>query len=467
MSKRLKSLKSRLILWLFLPTVIISTIDLIVTYDNTDTVATLMQQQLLKGSARIISEQLVATNGSYEISIPPAAFELFANEYKDRVYFAVRSKSGLLIDGDEDLAIYPEKLQIEQEKYFMSSMRGEPVRVIAYATVLPSTASGDYAITLVAQTLHSHSAFKQALFLLTIREHLMLLTIVLAGLIVAFRWTLSPLIQFGEMLLQRKPGSLEKLEYTNTPVELKPVIFAMNEYVARLDNTLSSYEQFVANTAHQLRTSFAIITSQINFAQRNSVPDPAQNEMLKAIQKTVSQGTKVINQMLVLAAVEQNRLNPNNNNSIQVAEVIKGALDELALLALQKNIDLGIDILDETILVSAPNFLLRELIYNLIDNAIQHMNKEGIVTVSLQRKNNLGVMSVIDNGPGIPEAERQRVFERFYRLDQTKPNSSGLGLSIVKEICDTLKAQITLTTPENGIGLQVDVAFAIETVNLV
>src|ERR1019366_6644292 len=117
MSMRLKSLKSRLILWLFLPTVIISTIDLIVTYDNTDTVATLMQQHLLKGSARIISEQLVATNGSYEISIPPAAFELFANEYKDRVYFAVRSQNGLLIDGDEDLAVYPGKLQIEQEKY--------------------------------------------------------------------------------------------------------------------------------------------------------------------------------------------------------------------------------------------------------------------------------------------------------------------------------------------------------------
>ena len=463
MSKRLKSLKSRLILWLFLPTVIISAIDLIVTYDNTDTVATLMQQQLLKGSAKIISEQLVSINNSYEISIPPAAFELFANEYKDRVYFAVRSKSGLLIDGDADLATYPDKLQIEQEKYFLSSMRGEPVRVIAFATVLPSTASGDYAITLVAQTLHSHSAFKQALFLLTIREHLILLSIVMAGLIVAFRWTLDPLIQFGEMLLQRQPGSLEKLEYTNVPVELKPVIFAMNEYVTRLDNTLSSYELFVANTAHQLRTSFAIITSQINFAQRNSELGPEQREMLKAIQKTVLQGTKVINQMLVLAAVEQNRLNPNNNNSIQVAEIIKSALDELALLALQKNIELGIDILDETILVSAPNFLLRELIYNLIDNAIQHMKQEGMVTISLQRKNNLVVMSVVDNGPGIPVAERQRVFERFYRLDQTKPNSSGLGLSIVKEICDSLKADITLNTPENGIGLQVDVAFPIET----
>ena len=463
MSKRLKSLKSRLILWLFLPTVIISAIDLIVTYISTDNTATLMQQQLLKGSVKIISEQLAGNNGSYEINIPPAAFELFANEYKDRVYYAVRSKGGLLIAGDEDLAIYPAKLQIEQEKYFMSTMRGEPVRVIAYASALPSTASGDYAITQVAQTLRSHNAFKRDLFLLTMREHLFLLSIVMAGLIIAFRWTLSPLIQFGEMLLQRQPGSLEKLEQTGAPVELKPVIFAMNEYVARLDNTLSSYEQFVANTAHQLRTSFAIITSQINFAQRNSELDPAQNEMLTAINKTIIQGTKVINQLLVLAAVEQNRLHQNSGNSIQVAEIIKGAIEELALLAVQKNIDLGIDHLDETIQIAAPNFLVRELIYNLVDNAIKHINPNGMVTISLQRKDNYGVLSVVDNGPGIPVDERKRVFERFYRLDQTKQNSSGLGLSIVKEICDSLKSEITLGTSENGIGLQVDVAFPLET----
>ncbi|MFI4940345.1 MAG: sensor histidine kinase, partial [Burkholderiales bacterium] len=378
-------------------------------------------------------------------------------------YYAVRSKNGLLVAGDEDLAIYPGKLQIEQEQYFMSSMRGEPVRVIAYASALPSTASGDYAITQVAQTLRSHSAFKRDLFLLTMREHLILLSIVMAGLIIAFRVTLSPLIRFGEMLLQRQPGSLEKLDQTNAPIELKPVIFAMNEYVARLDNTLMSYEQFVANTAHQLRTSFAIITSQINFAQRNGELDPVQNEMLAAINSTIVQGTKVINQLLVLAAVEQNRLHRSSGNPVHVSEIIKGAIEELALLAVQKNIDLGIDLLDETIQVSAPHFLLRELIYNLIDNAIKHIEPDGMVTISLQRKDDRGVLSVIDNGPGIPVAERQRVFERFYRLDQTKQNSSGLGLSIVKEICDSLNAEITLNTPENGIGLEVDVAFPIET----
>jgi len=261
----LKSLKSRLTLWVFLPTILISAVDLIVTYSSTDNIATLVQQQLLKGSAKIISEQLSKVDGGYEISIPPSAFELFANEYKDRVYYSVRSKEGRLIAGDEELAVHQPDVRIEQEKYYITQIRGEPVRVITYAHTLPSTKSNDYAVTQVAQTLTSHDAFKKDLFLLTIREHLILLSIVLIGLIIAFRWTLSPLIRFGEKLLERQPGSLEKLDENEAPAELKPVIFAMNDYVTRLDKTLSSYEQFVANTAHQLRTSFAIVTSQINF----------------------------------------------------------------------------------------------------------------------------------------------------------------------------------------------------------
>jgi two-component system sensor histidine kinase TctE len=459
----IKSLKIRLTLWVFLPTVFISGVDLFITSNTTDNIATLVQQQLLKGSARAISEQLVKMDGSYEISIPPAAFELFASEYKDHVYYAVRSKSGLLIAGSEELPPYQGQLQIEQEKYYEIAIRGEPSRVIAYAQSLPSTSSGDFAITQVAQTLRGHDAFKEKLFLLTMREHLMLLSILIIGLIIAFRWTLSPLIQFGEKLLKRQPGSLEMLDERNAPKELKPVIFAMNDYVARLDKTLTSYEQFVTNTAHQLRTSFAIITSQINFGLRSSNPENTRNEVLTAIRKTILQGTKVINQLLLLASVEQNRHSRKIGNAIQLAEIIQSVIEELAPLAQQKNIDMGIDILDETIQVVAPQYLLHELISNLMDNAIQHIANNGMITVSLRRKDHGVLMQVVDNGPGIPLEEREKVFDRFYRRDESKPNSSGLGLSIVKEICEVMKAEICLNSPENGVGLQVDVTFPIGT----
>ncbi len=455
----LGSLKARLLLWVFLPTVLISIVDLIVSYGNADHIATLAQDQLLKGASRIIAEQLEKVGGSYEINVPPAAFELFANEYRDRVYFAVRSKSGLLIAGDSELPVDTGELQVEEEKYGMSAIRGEQVRVVAYKLSIPSTDSDDYSITQVAQTLRRHDAFRRELFLLTMRQHLVLLTIVVLGLLVAFRWIVSPFLRFGAEMKKRQPGSLEKFDVENVPTELLPVIDAINDYVARLDNVLTSYEQFVTNTAHQLRTSFAVLTSQINFAHRDPGIDPAQQEVLQAIRKTVRQSTRVVNQLLVLAAVEQKRHNRQRDKPIMLAGVVKTVMEELAGLAHQKQIDLGIDEFDDTSTVLASQTLLRELVSNLIDNAIQHIEPGGVVTVSCRRLGERVVLRVVDNGPGIPEAERAKVFQRFYRLDDNKPNSSGLGLSIVKEICDGLGAAINLGSPESGSGLVAEVVF--------
>lgn len=460
-----KSLKSRLALWVLLPTLVISTIDLLLAYHSTGTVATLVQEQLLKGSAKIISEQLSSIDGGYEISVPPAAFELFANIYQDRIFYSVHSKSGLLIAGDGELPLYKGELQIEQEKYFLTMLRGEQVRVIAYKHALPSTTSSDYAITQIAQTLHGYDAFRHDLLRMTIREHLILFAVLIAGLAIAFRWTLSPLIEFGEQLVRRRPGSLEKLDLHSAPSELHPIILAMNDYVVRLDQTLGAYEQFVANTAHHLRTSFAILTSQINFGRRNRHADPSQQEVLMAIQKTVAQGSKVINQLLVLATVEQKRQQEPAANSVNLAEVITGVIEDLAPLAQQNEVDLGIDGIDASIQIASSAYLLREVVANLVDNAIQHMDGPGSVTVSLVRSADVALLRITDSGPGIPEPQRARVFERFYRIDESKPHSSGLGLAIVKEICDTLNATTTLHDGEHGKGLRVDIGFPLAPVS--
>ncbi|MEC5216248.1 two-component system sensor histidine kinase TctE [Actimicrobium sp. GrIS 1.19] len=454
--RNIRSLKSRLALWVLLPTVLISAIDLVSTWVSTDQIATLVQQQLLKGSAKIISEQLAGVEGDYEINVPPAALELFANGHRDRVFYSVRSKEGRLIVGDDGLARYGAPLQVDQEAYFVTVMRGQPVRVIAYAHALPSTTTNDYAITQVAQTLKGHDAFRRDLMMLTIREHLLLLVIVVLALIVAFRWTLRPLNQFGATLLARRPGSLETLDASSVPIELAPVIFAINDYAARLDKTINAYQQFVANTAHHLRTSFAIVTSQINFGMRQAQLDQSQREVLEAIRKTVVQATRVINQLLVLATLEHGQ---QPFVALNLAELIKIVLDEFAPLAQQRHIELGVDDMDELVMVSASRALLRELLSNLLANAILHGHAEGSVTVGLMRAGSTAVLRMVDTGPGIPADQRDKVFERFYRLDRSKPEGSGLGLAIVLDIADRLQASVSLRTPDNGIGLCVEVVF--------
>jgi two-component system, OmpR family, sensor histidine kinase TctE len=451
------SLKSRLAAWVFLPMLIFSAIDLVVTYRSTDRVATEVQRQLLKGSARIIAEQIAADDGVSAAGAPPAAFELFADKNQDRVFYAVRSATGRLIDGDTALAPPQQAGQGDQEVYFRSRVRGEPVRVVAYAQELRD---GGHITVEVAQTMRGHAAFRKRLFLITAREHLILLALVLAGLVVAFRWMLRPLMEFSERVARRKPGSLEQLDADAVPRELLPVIAALNGYVVRLDRTVSAYERFVASTAHHLRTSFAILTSQLNYGMRDERIPPEQKALLAAMQNTTMQGTKVINQLLILASIEQGRQHPARElppSASALNDIVTSVIEELAPLAQRYDVELGLDAADDGLVLAAPSHLLREITFNLIDNAIKHMDGPGSVSVQVQRVEDRALLRIVDTGPGIAPQHRDRVFERFYRADPAKQNSFGLGLSIVKEICDSLHGDIQLCTSARGRGLQVDV----------
>ena len=451
------SLKSRLAAWIFVPILVCSAIDLLVTYRSTDRVAAEVQHQLLKGSARIIAEQLAADGGASPAGVPPAAFELFADENQDRVFYTVRDADGRLVDGDAGLAAPAQIGRDEQEIYFKSRVRGQAVRVVAYVQELRD---GGRITVDVAQTMRGHAAFRKRLFLITAREHLILLAMVLAALVVALRSTLRPLMRFSERVAQRQPGSLEQLDADAVPRELLPVIGALNGYVVRLDQTLSAYERFVASTAHHLRTSFAILTSQLNYGMRDERATPEQKALLAAMQNTTLQGAKVINQLLILASIEQGRQHAARapaSPATTLGEIATSVIEELAPLAQRHEVELGLDASDDSLALPAPSHLLREIAFNLIDNAIKHMDGPGVVSVQVRRAGDFALLRIVDTGPGIAAAHLERVFERFYRADPGKPNSFGLGLSIVKEICDSLQGEIRLGTPEQGSGLQVDV----------
>jgi two-component system sensor histidine kinase TctE len=455
---RLRSLKSRLAVWVVLPWILVVAVDLVVSFRSSEQVATLVQQRLLHGAAAMISEQLTFNEGAYEISVPPSAFELLRNRSRDRVFYAIYDRDGYLVAGDGQLRPYPETIGQEGEAFFLTSLRGEKVMAVAYAYVIPNSPHDESVITQVAQTLRDHDQFRDELLSSTLASHLRLLIVALYVLFIVSYWTLKPLFEFRSALEARQPGSLEKLDEKDALRELEPVVHALNDYVQRLDHTLKSYEKFVADTAHHLRNSFAIIASQVNFAKRSFGADSAQQEVLGAVQKTLGKCARIINQLLMLAALEQHkRAAPAEKSSL--AAVAAGVMEELAPLGLPKGIELGVDALDENAVVAAPERLLRELLTNLIGNAIAHMNRAGHVTVSVVSSGSGTLLTVADDGVGIPEALRERVFERFFRVDASNSDGSGLGMAIVKEICDSLGAEIRLSTPSTGSGLRVDVRF--------
>jgi two-component system sensor histidine kinase TctE len=134
-------------------------------------------------------------------------------------------------------------------------------------------------------------------------------------------------------------------------------------------------------------------------------------------------------------------------------------LEEQAALAQSKDIDLGLDLQAERVELLASASMLHELVANLVDNALRYTPPKGMVTVSVRRMGEWAILRVEDNGPGIPAADRTRVFERFCRLAEDDSSGCGLGLSIVQEVALSLGAEVQLSDPATGTGLVVTLAF--------
>ena len=460
--RQFKSLKARLLVWILIPSLLIILADALLIYDQAKETAILVEDNLLLASAKVISQRVRFDDNYFEIITPPAAFEMLADEFRDKVFFSVRDKSGFLIAGNNDLKQSSRvNLNQSQDAYF-STVGSAQIRVVEFFYQIPNSES-DYVITTVAKTLGSYIALRNHLFWNTAKLHLILLIILMTSLSLALKWTLKPINQLADELTKRSPRDLKPFRIGDTPEELLPVITSINDYVLRLKKNSSAYEAFLQNSAHHLRTSYAIINAEIDIALRNLEPKADSNLFITNLKRQVAAGVKIVNDLLMLASVEKANDSGSFSNGkkdvINVSRLLISLLEEFAPVAFQKDIVFNIRELDETVELKEATILVEELISNLIDNAIQHSPRGSEITLSL---NNTGAsirLQIIDNGNGIPAEEMLNVFQRFYRLDSAKSGSSGLGLSIAKEICELIGATITLSDPEIHSGLKVEIHF--------
>jgi two-component system sensor histidine kinase TctE len=242
------------------------------------------------------------------------------------------------------------------------------------------------------------------------------------------------------------------------PQELQPLVGAINGYIQRLDTQMSVGSRFIANASHQLRTPFTVFQTQVNFGLR-SPEAPQKDEALRAISQGVRHGTRLVNQLLSLSSAEAGVQHPRPPVPVNLVDLVQRVLEEQAALAQAKDIDLGLDPHTDRVELLASSSMLHELVANLVDNALRYTPAKGIVTVSVRRMEELVILRVEDNGPGIPVTDRIRVFERFCRLHDDATPGCGLGLSIVQEVALTLGAEVQLSDPAAGTGLIVTVVF--------
>ena len=338
------------------------------------------------------------------------------------------------------------------------------VDVLGFATVAArggswrvySTTIGDYAIQ-VAQPLAVREERAFAASVRTLAPVLLLVPL----LALAVWWIvgrgLAPLDRLAAAVARRTSTSLAPFSEESAPEEVVPLVRSLNALVARLAAAFAAQRALVADAAHELRTPLAALRLQAQVAE--AAPDPpARAAALAELRGGVERATHVVEQLLTLARQEHEGEVPATEAPVRLAELAAQAVADHASLAEAKGVDLGAARLDDAATVRGDPAALRALLANLVDNAIRYTPRGGRVDVSAIAAGG-PTLEVADTGPGIPAAERARVFDRFYRLPGTAEPGSGLGLAIVRAVAERHGASVELDGTPGG-GLTVRVRFA-------
>ena len=443
------SLRRQLLAWVLLPLGFAVAVDAWLEYRSSVETASVIQDNMLLGSARMIAEQISFENGAFEHLIPPAALELFESQNADRIYYRVTTGAGHLLAGYTDLPFPKPGSARDSPYYFVATRRGEAVRVVAFYQPVIGNPSALPVVVQVAQTMRGREQLTANLWLHAVEQQLLILALVAIFILFGLHRGLQPLIRLRNDVRARREGSLQPLKTDGVPAELMPLVDAFNDYIARLDNHSNLRGIFIQNVAHQLRTPLTVLTTQVSDALR--APDkPGADVPLQAARRTLQQTARLVNQFLSLSAAQTFVASRQPMSTQACCEVIQAVLEDLAPQAHHKAIDLGFERAGSDVVISTDPVALREIAVNIIDNAIRYTPQGGAVTVRVESGAGTLALAVEDNGPGVAPESRDKIFERFFRIEGSQAGGSGLGLAIVKELVDQCGGAIRVEAPRHG-----------------
>jgi two-component system, OmpR family, sensor histidine kinase TctE len=265
---------------------------------------------------------------------------------------------------------------------------------------------------------------------------------------------LRPLTQLRDTLMRRSARDLEPMDVENLPNELKPLVAALNGLFERLSSAAESQRKFVADAAHQLRTPLAGIRAQLELlaAESEAIDFRAR---IGSVQAGVERLSHTAHQLLALAQADA--AHGRNAGDVRLETLLGDAVAAEVDRALAAGIDLGADL--QAVSVRGYDWHLRELVANLLDNALSYVPRGGTVTVRCGRDGTGAYLEVEDDGPGIPPEHRHRVVERFYRVPGAPGTGSGLGLAIVADVVALHGGRLEITERLGGAGTRVRVRF--------
>jgi len=456
-----RSLFGEILDWMLAPLLLLWPMSVVLTWLVAQGIANKPFDRELGEMARVLSQQVTmqpAADGAAKAGFVLArgVADLLHTEEAD-MYYQVRGLRGEFLSGEASLSVPPEedRSTLGSIRFRDDTLHGEPVRVAFVWVSGLGPVGGPVPLVQVAETLGKRSRLATEII-----KGVMLPQFVILPLAVLLVWLalvrgIKPLNELQQRIRRRESHDLSPIDEREVPEEVSPLVRAINDLLARLDRSISTQKHFLADAAHQLKTPLAGLRMQAELAQREidaGQRDPqALKKSLQQIARASQRATRMVNQLLSMARAEDASQGAGYQ-AVNLSRVAIEAVRDFVPRALEKKIDLGYEGPTNTgrqppgLTVHGQPVLLREMVRNLVDNALHYTPEGGTVTVRVVEDpfGQVVVLQVEDSGPGIPVPERQKVFQPFYRSLGTNVDGSGLGLAIVREIAQQHQAEITL-----------------------
>lgn len=415
---------------------------------------------LLAGAALSILERVAYGAEGPTVDLPTSAMDILTLAPEERVVYSVFAPKLGHVTGTPDLPLPSESdtaRTLATPVFYTAAVGDTPFRFILQGRQLSAPDGREWILVQVGQTLDARQAQSRSLFLTGMLGLGAVSVLGLGFVWLAIRISLAPLRQIALHLSRRSPNDLSRVG-GKPPREVVGLFDAINGFIARLGQSRALTETFIADVAHQTRTSLSALQGHLSLAADAEEPGEMRARLIKAerqAQRTVRLTNQLLASAMVIHRSERASLQP-----IALRSLVRDTLAEILRDSRMRSVTLTFDaeaLSDGEDVIRGDGLSIREALRNLVENAVRHGPEENIIMVGIAHAKERIVLAVEDAGPGIAEADRARATERFTSIAAGSAGS-GLGLSIVRAVAEGHDAELTLGRSRMG-GLRVTIAF--------